>query len=96
MRQTKLDQHDQKEFSTDQGVKRYYFNFITMASESSQQTTSVLVPDFDGPVCRTTGKQITGIKYDFYNPTSMASESPQQTTSVFVPDFDGLIKGTTG
>ena len=43
-------------------VKCYLTNTTSMTLESSQQTTSVRVPKYDGLVRRPTGKDIVGSK----------------------------------
>jgi len=63
-----------------------------MTSESSQQVTSVLVPDFDAPVCRTTGKHAIRVEGHSPNSTIMTSETFQLIARNLVPKIDSVVK----
>jgi len=78
------------------GVKSERIDRLSRVLESSQQTTSGLVPDFDGLVIRTAGKHATRVESHCRNPTRMASEVSQQIARVLVPKHDSVVMGTTG
>ena len=67
-----------------------------MTSESSQQVTGVLVPDFDGPVIRTTGKHAIRVEGHSRTFSIMTSETSQLIARVLVPKFDCVVTGTAG
>ena len=71
------------------------FQWHPKANKSSQQITSVLVPDFDGLVKRTSGRQISGVKRDWYSNFTMIGGIPKQISIVLVPDIDSLIVRAT-
>ena len=68
---------------------------MTMACESPQQISRVLVPNLDSLIVRTTGKQMSGVKCYCSN-NVLVSECSQQITSVRVPKSDGPVRRPTG
>ena len=78
------------------GVESERTDRLSRVLESSQQTASGLVPDFDGLVIGTAGKHATRVESHCRNPARMASEISQQIARVLVPKHDSVVMGTTG
>ena len=67
-----------------------------MTVKSSQQISRVLVPDFDGPVSRTTGEHVVRVEGHCHYYICMTSENSHFSASSLVPELDTMLIEITG